>query len=380
MEKDFEKLNLTENKELFQITIEDIEEIKKLNSNTSKIEKIYLPSYDKLIKFIENDEYCKIDTNIFHKFYFGSEKKIMTIDSLSSCFENFLLKTIGGLNKINFEKEIDFGLFESTEYCCITTVKDYSSYIYKNIDFLVENMKMKDFEKLEPLLESIGIFLKKNIYNFIKEKIYKINQILIVLAPGNNFWFKSEKSSIGNENYTTKLNNYNFLFMNWSFIEKFYKKIAMHSRCALGLVSSMDKKNLEKGVEGMKRGDFKLGDKLEFKFLFDKESHDQIDVENDNKKIFKRNLSKMTEKMKNEFDETNILFLESEIDKAENINHNLIPFNCYGEAMITADSDTKLIREKEIDHLFEYLEKLLNECDVDVKEYLSIYPFKNNIQ
>ena len=51
------------------------------------------------------------------------------------------------------------------------------------------------------------------------------NKILILIAPSNNFWVKSEKDTINGQNYDIKLNNYdngkNRIFYNKKFIKKF---------------------------------------------------------------------------------------------------------------------------------------------------------------
>jgi len=68
---------------------------------------------------------------------------------------------------------------------------------------------------LYKILDELGIKIKKEdnniLYKIIKESFLSMekNNILILLAPSNNFWIKSEKKTINDHNYDIKLNQYN---------------------------------------------------------------------------------------------------------------------------------------------------------------------------
>ena len=62
--------------------------------------------------------------------------------------------------------------------------------------------------------------------------------------------------------------------------------------------------------------------------------------------------------------------LESEKDKGEGIKANMIPMNVFSEEFILLSEEEKKEIEKKVEKFLEYLERLLNECDCDVREYL----------
>jgi len=198
-----------------------------------------------------------------------------------------------------------------------------------------------------------------------------INKILIIVTPSNNFWFKSEKTTLNGINYDKRINNYNCVYYNWAFIKKFYDQIANHPRCAIGYLNSMVLKNLKPCIECIP-----LEIKNFTKFLiFDQSTHDNNNPDKKDKPNFIRDMNKIIKETDNSFNETNIVILESESEKSENIKSNMIDMNVYSEKYFHLTAEEKERFGTKIDELLEFLLKLLNECDTDVREYLS----KNSI-
>ncbi len=111
--------------------------------------------------------------------------------------------------------------------------------------------------------------------------------------------------------------------------------------------------------------------------MFDQSVHDNISENKSAKPNFVRNLEKIISacKTKNfEFNETNILVLESEKEKADSIKSNMIELNIYSEEFIIFSEDEKKKFDEKIDKVLDYLENLLNECDCDIREYLAKNP------
>ena len=195
------------------------------------------------------------------------------------------------------------------------------------------------------------------------------------MTPSNNFWIKSEKITIGSKNYDKKINNYSMIFYNWKFIHKFYDRIASHPRCSVGFLNSMVKKNLEPCIVTIP-----ISVKNFTRYvLFDQDSHDSTSGSG-NKPVFSRNIEKMKAKCKSyedsNFNETNMIIMESEMDKiGASTKNNSIPMNVFSEDYLTYTPEEIENFEKKVENIFEYVEKMLNECDCDVREYLTNVPF-----
>jgi len=258
---------------------------------------------------------------------------------------------------------------------------NYENYIENNIEIIFEKFKIRDLQIFVNCLRNYGIDLNVDVkdsetkeqnllYNRIRSFVMQNNKILVTITPSNNFWIKTEKVTIGSTNYDKKINNFNFVFYNWKFIKKFYSRIAKHPRCQVGYLNSMIKKNLEQCIDCVKI----MIPNFENNFLmFDQSVHNNTNENQSAKPNFVRNLEKMISacKTKNfEFNETNILVLESEKEKADSIKSNMIELNIYSEEFIIFNEDEKKIFEEKIDKVLDYLEKLLNECDCDIREYL----------
>ena len=116
---------------------------------------------------------------------------------------------------------------------------------------------------------------------------------------------------------------------------------------------------------------------IEIEYLFDQEANEAYEKEDaEGGKAFRRSLEKINEKTKNFFNSINTVFVESEIDKADKIKDNLVFLHSFSEEILQKDAEERKSIEANVDELFDYLEKLLNECDGDVREYLTRNPFK----
>ena len=121
--------------------------------------------------------------------------------------------------------------------------------------------------------------------------------ILVIIAPSNNFWLKSEKSIINGVNYDKKLNNYCNIFYNKKFIKKFLIKIGKHPRCNLCLMSSMTYKNLKAAIDGL---DVQFNELLPKKYAIISQNEHDIIIPNNKKEmpIFFRNIIKIIQHLK----------------------------------------------------------------------------------
>lgn len=343
----------------------------------------WLPTLDKYCSFVAQDAACRIDRTLLEKHY-DSKTKTLTLPTISNIFfENFIFEILGALNFSNefYGKLALFKFYaDADKVFKIEKENSFLNYLLRNIEVLQENLKPNDTPKLKALLEQMGIFIEKNIFDVIEKKILNERKILIALAAGNNLWFKSEKSLIaGSVSYHLKLNNYSYIYINKAFVEKFFLRIGQHPRCCVGIVSSMTKKNLEKIISTVKAEDYGCSVlNMPIEYLFDQEANEAYDCEGAKGaalKAFRRCLGKISEKTKNCFDATNTLFVESEADKAEKIKDNLLPLNCFSEEILLKSEEEREKISKNADDLLDYLEKLLNECDGDVREYLVRNPF-----
>jgi len=393
MEKEFEcKLNLIaeEENEKTQLFTDsrDFVEIEIKNSTRSfdgweaQNEKVsfWLPNFEKFCCLVARDAACRLDTKILQQHY-DSCNLTLTLPSISNIFyENFVLEILGALNDSNdfYGKLEAFKIKNTDKVCRIEKENSFLNYLLRNIEVLQENLKPNDTPKLKALLEQMGIFIDKNIFDVIEKKILNERKILIALAAGNNFWFKSESSLVaGTVNYHLKLNNYSYIYINKAFVEKFFLRIGQHPRCCIGILSSMTKKNIDKIITTVKAEDYSSILNMQIEYLFDQEANEAFECETaKGGKGFRRSLGKISEKTKNSFDATNTIFVESEADKAENIKDNSVLLNCFSEEILGKNEEEKQKIDKNVDDLLDYLDKLLNECDGDVREYLVKHPFK----
>jgi hypothetical protein len=305
-----------------------------------------------------------------------------------------MFSIFGSINSQN-----DFLQFSSDEYLVVEKEnylesfidKHFKDYIEKNISIIFSKFKIKDLDTFTKALKFIGvkidflidskssssnIEINNSLYTKIKNFVMSLNKLLILVAPSNNFWIKSEKITIGTVSYDRKINNYSHIFMNWEFVKKFYERVANHPRCILGFLNSMQRKNLVGCVETIG-----VGVKNFTKFLlFDQDTHENI-APSGNRPKFMRNMEKIKNRCKTsgcdtKFNETNIIILESENDKiTPETSSNSIMVNIFSEEFMTYTPEEKELFKLRVEKLLSYLEKLLNDADGDLREWIANNPF-----
>ena len=344
------------------------------------------------------------------------------IDKYSSCFEGdklnlnkiesikdaemtkFLLMFLGYINSKNdiYSLYDDDSMHNPDEKSYIDNSSNYLVYLNMCIDYLKQNDKflntLTDIDILLKILSDVGITIHKEDKNDLFTKIKKDlflsnenNKILILLAPSNNFWIKSEKTVINDINYDKKLNNYSNIFYNKKFIKKFLEQVVSNPRCNFGLISSMTYKNLKACWEALGKIDNEINELYPKNITYiDQNLHDQSQEDPKNKKkSFFRNMNKIIEYLKKDkknknndqdntgyFKETNILILESELDKmTDTTRYNTIRLNIFNEEFLQKDEKGKTAIELETDKFIQYLVKLLNNCDQDIRAYIKENPY-----
>ena len=348
------------------------------------------------------------------------DKMILNLDELISLNNKiilpFLLTFIGGINSINTLYDIFEGAeteLQPKEEIYIDNSDNYLQYINSVIDFFKTKEKYNiPFSNMELLLKSLDEFginiprEDKNIlYRSIKDSFFfmESNKILIILAPSNNFWIKSGKASINDQNYDIKLNNYSNIFYNKNFIKKFMSKVTKHPRCTFGLISSMTYRNLKNCWDGLeKQFSYDCPKKIIF---IDQKDHEQIMLDPNKKKMsFFRDMKKIIEHLNRKkekemktkrniyknnedevcenveyFNEKNIIILESEEDKmGENTKYNSFFMNLFNEQYLTYNEKQKETIDLEGDKAINYIIDLLEKCTDDVRGYLSSNKINNS--
>jgi hypothetical protein len=339
------------------------------------------------------------------------EINIMNLDKLSSIKNNnlipYILLFIGGINSAN--SLYDFFKDETTNFnddCLIDKSPNYFIYLNSTLDFLKVNdlisVPFSEMNSLFEILDELGIKIKKEdnnvLYRNIKDSFLSMekNRILILIAPSNNFWIKSEKKTINEQNYDIRLNNYSNIFYNKKFIHKFLLKVLKHPRCSFGLLSSMSYKNLKNCWDGLEK---QFSPDCPKKIIFiDQKVHKEITLPNSKKKTFYRcmesiknylkNTIKKKDKDKNKdededeekekeentglFNERNILILESEDEKmTDDTRHNSIYVNLFNEDYLEKNEKEKSSIDLEGDKVINYVVKLLDNCTDDIREYIN---------
>ena len=328
------------------------------------------------------------------------EKSIINLDKVESIKNGdlipYILIFLGGLNS---NTDI-YNYFDDTvklvndEYL-VDNSPNYMDYINSIIVYLKRNEKISvpfsQISLLFKILEELGLKFyqgEKNVfYKGIKDAFFSTekNKILVIITPSNNFWVKSEKTTINDQNYDIKLNNYSKIFYNKKFISRFLKNITKHPRCTFGLLSSMSYKNLKNCWEGLQRM-FNTDCPKDILF-FDQKDHDEIRDPKEKKPKYFRNINKIKEHLKNEreknktkeesentfnFDERNILILESEFDKkVENTEYNSIDVNLFDEKYLEMTNNEKKTFDLEGKKVINYVYKLLENCTDDIRVYIN---------
>ena len=390
---------------------------------TTSIE-IFLPTPESLGKLCNSQivkEFVNFNLAKYKSFfiyknaqYTAEEKIILNLDKIHSIQNKeilpFLIVFLGGINSINSLYDIfgDIGTDnQAREDIYIDSSENYLQYIYSFIDFVKGKEKLNiPFTQMESLLMSldeVGINIprkdKNVLYRSVKDSFFMMqkNKILVILAPSNNFWIKSEKTTINDINYDIKLNNYSNIFYNKNFIQKFMTKIARHPRCSFGLLSSMAFRNLKNCWDALERQFSKLCPRKVL--FFEQKDHDQIMLDQNKKKMtFFRNMEKIIDHLKREkqkelreksrqrfikeeneknenveyFNKNNIIILESDEDKmSETTKPNSFIMNVFNEKYLEYNEQNKIAIDLEADKAINYIVNLLENCTDDVRDYLS---------
>ena len=331
-----------------------------------------------------------------------NEKIILNLDKLTTVNKEllpYILILIGGINSesdiYNFFDEI---LGNPGEEYYIDNSINYLEYLNSILNFLKAELSISfcHFGLLLKALEELGINIfrddKNTLYRAIKDSFLSMdkNKILVIIAPSNNFWVKSENNEINDQNYDIKLNSHNFIFYNKKLIEKFLKKITKHPRCTFGLLCSMNKKNLKNCWEGLEK-QFSV-DCPKKVILFDQTDHRELMLDPEKEKpSFFRDMQKIKDHLKMEnntdnnkqkdnsegvnyenFDEKNIIILESEPDKmSDDTKSNSIFVNLFSEKYFEKDEKERIAIDIEGDKVINYLYILLENCTVDIRDYIN---------
>ena len=335
------------------------------------------------------------------------KKTILNLDKNTSIKSKDLLPHIliflGGMNSENTLYDFFEGLTVQTEDQCIDNSANYFVYLLNFLDFLKKEEKfsipINQMDSLFSSLDELGINIPREdtnvLYRSIKDSFFAMNKnkIMILLAPSHNFWIKSEKSSINDHLYDLKLNNYSNIFYNKPYIQKFLKKIAKHPRCCFGIISSMTYRNLKNCWDGLEK---QFTNECPKNVIFiDQNDHEKIQLDPKNKKMsFFRSMKKIIEHLSAEkkkelkkkncviddeaennflyFNEKNILIVESEEDKVtEDNKHNSIFVSVFSEKYLESDEQKKLAIDLEGDKSINYIYKLLETCNDDIREYIN---------
>ena len=336
----------------------------------------------------------------------GQEEKkfILNLDRTSIKSKDLLphiLIFIGGMNSENTLYDFFEGLTVQTEDQCIDNSGNYFVYILKFLDFLKKEEKfsipINQMDSLFSTLDELGINIPREdtnvLYRSIKDSFFAMNKnkILVLVAPSHNFWIKSEKSSIKEQLYDLKLNNFSNIFYHKKFIEKFLKKIAKHPRCCFGIISSMTYRNLKNCWDGLEK---QFTNECPKNVIFiEQNDHEKIQLDPKSKKLsFFRSMKKIIEHLSAEkkkelkkknyddesennfqcFNEKNILIVESEEDKiGEGNKNNSIFVSVFSEKYLESDEQKKLAIDLEGDKSINYIYKLLETCNDDIREYIN---------
>ena len=379
-----------------------------LEKDDEKEKQFDLPTPESIQKLCEPQivkDLLTFDIDKYSSCFEGDKLNLNKIESIKDAeMTKFLLMFLGYINSKNdiYSLYDDDSMHNPDEKSYIDNLPNYLVYLNMCIDYLKQNDKflntLTDIDILLKILSDVGITIQKEDKNDLFTKIKKDlflsnenNKILILLAPSNNFWIKSEKTVINDINYDKKLNNYSNIFYNKKFIKKFLEQVVSNPRCNFGLISSMTYKNLKACWEALGKIDNEINELCPKTIIYiDQNLHDQVQEDPKNKKkSFSRNMNKIIEYLKKDkknknndqdntgyFKETNILILESELDKmTDTTRYNTIRLNIFNEEFLQKDEKGKTAIELETDKFIQYLVKLLNNCDQDIRAYIKENPY-----
>jgi hypothetical protein len=365
IEKDLEALSLAEKLDLTYYNIENL---------VTKNHRIWLPKIPDFLDTIENELNINIDKT---KLIIRDQKTINLKENMSiqdDIVLRALLTFLGSINKKNdypqFTSESNSKLINDNIYL---ENSGFKKHLYDNLQIIFSDFKRKDLRLFTEALSGIGISITAtDLYAKIKRYIFERDKILLIIAPSGNFWIKNEKNNINGKQYDKKLNNHSNIFYNWHFVRTFYKKVANHPRCVLGILSSMLSKNIKPCIEFIS---IDLGQSFTKFLLYDQFAHDNTQKDNKEKPNFVRNLEKIiTNSNSNQdwsFNETNIAIVESEVDKMEKTRDNSVVFNSFDESFFGLSDEKKEEVNRKADKFINNLVAMLEECETDVREYLA---------
>ena len=336
---------------------------------------------------------------------------VLNLDKISSIKNGdilpFVIIFIGGINSTtDIYTYFDETVKNPSEECYVDNSFSYLEYLNSFIDYLKnsENISIaiNQMELLFNTLDELGVNIHRNdknvLYRNIKDSFFSMekNKILVILAPSNNFWIKSPKSTINEQNYDIKLNNYNNIFYHKKFIKKFLEKVTKHPRCVFGLICSMSFKNLKNCWDGLEK---QFSDICPKKVIFfDQKDHEEIMIDPNKKKPqFFRKMQKILEHLKKDkeqnnknkdkdqeggdnveyFNEKNIIILESEEDKMEDTKNNSVYVNLFSEEYLEKDKQGQEAEDINGDRAINYIKKLLENCCDDIRDYISKHKIKD---
>ena len=365
------------------------------NCNDSISREIFLPTPESFKKFCEhslvkdllNFNYEKYK-NFFQKNK-NDENTVLNLNKISSINNPivlaFVICFIGGINsETSINNFSDFNILTEKEHYIEYHI-NYFDYLNSVIDYLKKEKEYTSFSlnSLDLLLKSLdelGICIPKDrkniLYSIIRDFFLSLEKILILITPSQNFWIKSEKNIINQTNYDKKLNNYTNIFYNHKFIKNFFSIISKHPRCEFGLLCSMKQQNLQNCWEGLKILS-NINIKLD-PICIDQESHD-LDPEQKNN--FFRSMKKIIEYLKKRkyknYNERNIIILESEEKKIADTKDNTILVNLFSEQYIEASEEERASIDNKGDEVINYIKDLLENCTDDIRIYINNNKLKN---
>ena len=365
------------------------------NCNDSISREIFLPTPESFKKFCEhslvkdllNFNYEKYK-NFFQKNK-NDENTVLNLNKISSINNPivlaFVICFIGGINsETSINNFSDFNILIEKEHYIEYHI-NYFDYLNSVIDYLKKEKEYTSFSlnSLDLLLKSLdelGICIPKDrkniLYSIIRDFFLSLEKILILITPSQNFWIKSEKNIINQTNYDKKLNNYTNIFYNHKFIKNFFSIISKHPRCEFGLLCSMKQQNLQNCWEGLKILS-NINIKLD-PICIDQESHD-LDPEQKNN--FFRSMKKIIECLKKRkyknYNERNIIILESEEKKIADTKDNTILVNLFSEQYIEASEEERASIDNKGDEVINYIKDLLENCTDDIRIYINNNKLKN---
>ena len=266
--------------------------------NDSISREIFLPTPESFKKFCEHSlvkDLLNFNYEKYKNFFQNNndnENIIINLNKISSINDPnvlaFVICFIGGINsETSINDFSDFNILTEKKHYIEYHI-NYFDYLNSVIDYLKKEKEHTSFslnylDLLLKSLDELGICIPKDrkniLYSLIRDFFLSLEKILILIAPSQNFWIKSEKTIINQTNYDKKLNNYTNIFYNHKFIKNFFSIISKHPRCEFGLLCSMKQQNLQNCWEGLK-----IFSNINYKIdpiCIDQESHD-LDPEQKN--------------------------------------------------------------------------------------------------